>query len=366
MKLDDPVAKYLPKSAKMPTYKGRQITLLHLATHTSGLPRDPGNLAFKHGDNPFADYTVEKLYAFLSGYKLTRDPGAKYEYSNLGFGLLGHVIALKAGTNYESLVVEQICRPLHMGSTQIILSPELKARFARGHDQVGHAAPSFDFDLQNPLVGAGALRSTANDLLKYVSANLGLTPSSLTPLLEKTHASHLHQTADVDLGLAWMISHDLQGAKVCHHGGITAGYYTFVGLDEARRRGVVVLCNSRDEVGFSLGKVLLESEWQSNRRLNETGISGPAVDSCVGQYRLSPTVALGMLIMRLLLANASKALICIPAGFGAAMLAFLLWRARCVRQRWVILGCTAFAGGLLAVISGWYRVACFAIFSIPA
>ena len=87
MKLDDPVAKYLPKSVKMPTHNGKEITLLQLATHTSGLPHMPDNLDPKRADNPYADYTVEKLYAFLSGYKLTRDPGAKYEYSEPGNGI---------------------------------------------------------------------------------------------------------------------------------------------------------------------------------------------------------------------------------------------------------------------------------------
>ena len=89
MKLDDPVAKYLPKSVKMPTRNGKEITLLQLATQTSGLPLFPDNLDPKRADNPYADYTVEKLYAFLSGYQLTRDPGAKYEYSERGNGIAG-------------------------------------------------------------------------------------------------------------------------------------------------------------------------------------------------------------------------------------------------------------------------------------
>ena len=149
MKLDDPVAKYLPKSVKMPTRNGKEITLLHLATHTSGLPDGPDNLDPKRADNPYADFTVEKMYAFLSGYKLTSDPGAKYEYSTVGMGLLGQAIALKAGTNYESLVVDRICRPLKMDSTRITLTPELKARFATGHNQLGYAVSSMgysDFD----------------------------------------------------------------------------------------------------------------------------------------------------------------------------------------------------------------------------
>src|SRR6185436_693262 len=104
MKLDDPVQKYLPASVKMPTRNGKQITLCHLVTHTSGLPHIADNLDPKRPDQTFADYTVEELNAFLSGYPLTRDPGAKAEYSSLGAGLLGHVIALKAGSDYESLI----------------------------------------------------------------------------------------------------------------------------------------------------------------------------------------------------------------------------------------------------------------------
>ena len=116
MKLNDSVAKYLPASVKMPARNGKEITLRQLATHSSGLPGIPDNLDPKRADNPYADYTVEKMYVFLSGYKLTRDPGAPSEYSNLGMGLLGHAVALKAGTNYESLMVNRICRPLKMDS----------------------------------------------------------------------------------------------------------------------------------------------------------------------------------------------------------------------------------------------------------
>src|SRR6266404_7440866 len=121
VKLDDPVAKYLPESVKVPSRNGRQITLLDLATHTAGLPRDPSNLTPTGGlpENAFADYSVENLYTFLSNFALDRDPGTKFEYSNVGMALLGHILALMAGTNYEVLVVERICHPLKMNSTRI-------------------------------------------------------------------------------------------------------------------------------------------------------------------------------------------------------------------------------------------------------
>src|SRR5439155_13346364 len=130
----------------------------------------------------------QRVYAFLSGYTLSRDPGTEFEYSNVGMALLGHVIALKVGTNFESLVVNRICRPLRMDSTRIALTPELKARLAMGHDDSGKPSPPWKLQAYSP---AGDVHSTANDLLKYVSAHAGLAPSNLTPLMKETHVARL-------------------------------------------------------------------------------------------------------------------------------------------------------------------------------
>src|SRR3954466_4252776 len=96
--LTDPVAEFLPDAAKMPERGGRAITLQDLATHTSALPRLPGNMKPADVANPYADYSVDQLYQFLASYQLPRDIGSQYEYSNLGGGLLGHVLALRAHT----------------------------------------------------------------------------------------------------------------------------------------------------------------------------------------------------------------------------------------------------------------------------
>jgi CubicO group peptidase (beta-lactamase class C family) len=270
MKLDDPVAMYLPKSVKMPTNHGKEITLHHLVAEASGLLRpadgylDPNP---KRADNPLADFTIEKMYAYLSNYKLTQAPGAKHVHGGVQMGLLGHVIALKAGTNYESLVVDRICRPLKMDSTRFTLTPELKSRFAIGHSKLGYAMPTVDWGAEMPL---GGLNSTANDLLKFVSANLGLTPSSLTPLMEKNM---------VNLGFA-----SPGGGIVWFNGG--GGYKLYAGFDKTRRRGVVVLSNSDAFIdAIKLGGFLLETEWQSDRRPMETKISNQVYGSLVGQYR---------------------------------------------------------------------------------
>ena len=338
MKLHDPVTKYVPESVKMPMHVGKQITLHHLATHTSGLPGIPDNLDPKRADNPYADYTVEKMYAFLSGYRLTRDPGAQSDYSNLGMGLLGHVIALKAETDYESLVMDRICRALKMDSTQITLSPELKSRFATGHNKFGEAVPSWDVPT---LAGAGAMRSTANDMLKYVSANLGLTPSSLTPLMERTH----------DTGLAWYAELDAQGTRIIGHGGGTAGCNAFAGFDKTRHRGVAVLSNTTGVLDTeSLGKFLLLSEWNSDRRPKETKTDSQAYSSYAGRYQRLPDFAQRMFMMRQSLGGVPKAVTYIPVGICLAVLAILLWRAGGFRKRLLIVGCAVLGGGLLVVL----------------
>ena len=248
-----------PRSGAL-THNGKPITLLRLATHTSGLPKIPDNLDPKNAENPYADYTVEKMYAFLSRYQPPRHREADWQYSSLGMGLLGHAIALEAGTNYESLVVDRICRPLKMDRTRIRLTPEMQSRLAIGHNPIGEEVPSWDWPM---LAGAGALRSTANDLLKYVSANLGLVLSHLTPLMEKTHAVYFDRPNGPHLGLAWFTTLR-QKTKIILHDGRTLGSSSFVGFDKSRCRGVVILSNSTGLFDVrDLGILLLENEWQS-------------------------------------------------------------------------------------------------------
>lgn len=291
MRLEDPMAKFLPDSVKVPSRNGREITLVDLVTHTSGLPRLPDNLKPADGNNPYADYTVEQMYAFLSGHKLRRDVGSKYEYSNFGMGLLGHAIALKARTNYESLVIERICRPLGMESTRITLSPELKARLARGHGETGEPVGNWDLPT---LAGAGALRSTANDLLKFISANLGFTSNSLSPALQKTHEIHFRSAGPgLDIALAWHVYHKF-GKDIIWHNGGTGGYHSFIGFDPAARRGVVVLANSAnsiDDIALHLldGRFPLQKYEPPSVR-TVVKVDPKIYDAYAGRYELAPNV----------------------------------------------------------------------------
>jgi len=349
MKLDDPVAKYLPGTVKMPTHNGKEIILRHLLTETTGFPFMTENLEYfepKRADNPFADFTVEEMYAFVSGYQLTCDPGLVHQHGSVDMGLLAQAIALKAGTNYESLLAERICRPLKMDSTQGTLTPELKSRLAAPHaDRFGYAMPPMEMGALTPLCG---LSSTANDLLKFVSANLGLTPSSLPPLMEK-YLAHFPASPDREKG-------------IIHFGGGNPFVSHYTTFDKTRRRGVVVLASSGNGLyrASSIGRYLLESEWQSDRRPKATNLSSQVYGLYAGQYQRSPDFALGVFSMRQYFLSAPKAAIYIPAGFGLAVLLVLLRRAGSFRMRWILLGCVLLAGGALAALTPlvWSRVFC--------
>jgi serine-type D-Ala-D-Ala carboxypeptidase/endopeptidase len=283
VKLDDPISKFLPATVKTPTRDGKEITLVDLATHTSGLPRLPDNLHPKGWQNPYANYTVEQIYEFLSGYKLPRDIGSKYEYSNFGVGLLGHVLGLKEEKNYESLVAERICKPLGMNDTCITLTDEMKSRFAVGHDEKGTVVEHWDTPT---LAGCGALRSTANDLLKFVAANMGLTKCDLASAME-LQQKPLRGTdiPNTQIALGWHITKAGNTEYIWHTGG-TYGFSSFIGFDKKRQRGVVVLANCGghlDRIGMGL---LFTPE--PPRDHTAVTIDPKIYDAYVGKYQLAP------------------------------------------------------------------------------
>jgi CubicO group peptidase (beta-lactamase class C family) len=119
--------------------------------------------------NPYAGLSVEELYAGLARTRLRRRPGERVKYSNLGAGLLGEALARASGQPYETLVRERICRPLGMGDTMMTPTGEQTARLATGHTRRGRPAPPLQLPV---LAGAGALRSTATDLLRFLEANV--------------------------------------------------------------------------------------------------------------------------------------------------------------------------------------------------
>jgi serine-type D-Ala-D-Ala carboxypeptidase/endopeptidase len=293
LKLDDPIAKYLPPGTKVPERNGRQITLVDLATHTSALPRMPSNFRPKDPENPYADYTVEALYSFLATYELPREIGAKFEYSNLGFGLLGQGLAHRAGMDYEQLVVTRICDPLHMNSTRITLSAPLRQRLAAGHS--GDLVTVSGWDIP-ALAGAGALRSSTNDLLNFLAAMMGYTNNPLAAA-QKTALDISRPTggAFIDSGLAWAID-TRGGGKIIWKNGGTGGYRTFIGYSPQTRVGIVALANTSTNEGTDdIGLHLLDARFPLSVPEGtpaEHTVDVQTLDTYVGYYKVGASFVL--------------------------------------------------------------------------
>jgi D-alanyl-D-alanine-carboxypeptidase/D-alanyl-D-alanine-endopeptidase len=297
--LTDPIAKYLPQGAVVPE-RARAITLQDLATHTSGLPRIPDNMPMKDGSNPYADYTIEHLYQFLSTYRLPRDVGASYEYSNLGAGLLGHLLTRRTGMDYETLVKARIAGPLGMASTGITLSPALQARLASGHDQSLQRTKNWDLP---SLAGAGALRSTTNDMLTFLAAVMGYSDSPLRPAMTAMLQTRRPTGGPgTDVALAWHVTAANGGTYVWHNGG-TGGYRTFMAFNPNARTGVVVLANASSPAGpDDIGRHLLDpkapllaasSPLLAQPKVRTQVTVDPKVfDRFVGRYQFVPGVLL--------------------------------------------------------------------------
>jgi hypothetical protein len=177
--------------------------------------------------------------------------------------------------------MERICRPLQMDSSCFATTPELKPRLARGHDESGKETPGWELD---GYMGAGGLRSSVNDLLKYVSANMGLAHSTLTPLMEKAHViRHRGAPRYGSTGMSWMDCWEPEetSRKLLGHAGGTGGYEAFIGFDKEHRRGVVVLSNKAiGQISERLGWFLLEDVQLSPQIA--AGFSALSTSSVVG------------------------------------------------------------------------------------
>jgi D-alanyl-D-alanine-carboxypeptidase/D-alanyl-D-alanine-endopeptidase len=237
--MTDPVAKYLPDSVRIPQLDA-PITLLDLATYTSGLPNMPVNLQVDWR-NPFAGYTVEKMYAGLADFQLKHAPGTHYQYANLGFGLLGVALARRAGKSFEQLMVERICRPLKLGSTRITLTDSMRRHIVQPHDRELKPVPMWDIPA---LAGAGAARSNAKDMTSFLKTCLGLRRSSRALSFEKLLQTRRPTgVPGTDVGLGWFISSD-SSDEIVWKSGLTGGCATNIAFSTRSCRGSIVLMNA--------------------------------------------------------------------------------------------------------------------------
>lgn len=242
--LDDPAEKYLPAGATMPSRNGRKITLADLSTHTSSLPRLADNMPYGDLADPYADYTEALMLEFLGRSELPRDIGSQHEYSNFGVGLLGYLLGRAAGSDYETLLRERITGPLGMTDTAVTLSPAQQARFAPGHDTFMRPARPWRLPLQE---GAGGIRSTTDDMLKF--AHAALDPGSPIGPAMRTALSVRRDTgiARTEQALGWQVFHPASGREVLIHNGGTGGYRAVLAIEPSKHHAVVALANSAAE-----------------------------------------------------------------------------------------------------------------------
>ncbi|MBE9103291.1 serine hydrolase domain-containing protein [Vacuolonema iberomarrocanum] len=260
------------------------VTLESLATHTSGLPRLPDNMKSayeKDPQNPYAAYSFADLHDYLQNHngRPTKTTGM-ISYSNLGAGVLGNILAAQLGQSYEEAVIDQICNALKLSDTRVTLNPEQKIRLAMGYLEDGKPTPYWDLPA---LAGAGALRSTAHDLLTFITAHMRPEQTPIAQALSNTHplryktlapapgllgllgwvaggarrlrGAILVRTVFQGVGLGWFIDYlpSIEHRVYTHTGG-TGGHRSFFGFIPETQTGVVVLSNYGEILSTMFGQ----------------------------------------------------------------------------------------------------------------
>jgi len=251
VKLDEPVRELLPPGT-VAKPEGAEITLLDLATQSSGLPRMPDNFKPADPQDPYADYRPANLYECLAKLGVSKPAGARFNYSNLGLGLLGQALANRAAVAYPELLAAEVTGPLGLKDTVVNLSPEQEKRFAQGYSASHKPAHPWHLDA---LAGAGAIRSTAADMLTYLEAQLhpdriphppaaaaaGSPSATIAGALALCHQLRGDSLPGMKVGLAWLF--DTKSGAFWHNGG-TGGYSAYSLFNPRDDYAVVVLFNT--------------------------------------------------------------------------------------------------------------------------
>ncbi|MFQ5709289.1 MAG: serine hydrolase domain-containing protein [bacterium] len=229
--LEDPVNQCSSTFSSSLCFNGKPVTFFQLATHTSGLPVVPPNM-----DQEATEYSMADFRRFLANYSINREPGSRFEYSTVGYAVLGMFLAEKCGVeNFESCLAKEVLEPLQMTSTTFDV---------RG--AVGHSKGSITRHRKGRVAfrASGGLWSTTNDLLKLVSANL--QPKShpnLSDAIALTHQTY----ADIPTfqgsisALGWQF---LVAFHAYWHSGVTSDSRAFVTFNLQKNCGVVMLANT--------------------------------------------------------------------------------------------------------------------------
>lgn len=258
--LDQPISLFLPDTLKK-NQDLAKITFQMLANHTSGFPRLPDNFEKVKGyseTDPYKGYDKKALYSYLSSFKNQKEPGQEYEYSNLGYAILGDIICDIYKKPYDQIVRDIICKPLEMNNTFQALDPKRKDTF-KVYNKEGREVNSWSFD---SFAAAGGLKSTVEDLLKFANAQFKMPQSPLENAMANTKLFTFFLPPDTDLGLAWHMNL-LDDLTFYWHNGGTAGSSSYLALSPDKKSAVVVLANAAiavDDQGKSILDYLLHSK----------------------------------------------------------------------------------------------------------
>ncbi|QDT39957.1 D-alanyl-D-alanine-carboxypeptidase/endopeptidase AmpH precursor [Gimesia alba] len=224
---------------RLPSHEGRSIKWIDLSTHRSGLPRLPGNLAPTDLKNPYQNYDSKKAAAFLNQYKLPRQPGASQEYSNFGASVLGYLVAQQAGRSYQQLLQKRIAKPLGMTDCTVSLSTDQRQRLATPHAKFGTVTKPWTF---SNLPGAGGIRATMQDMLRFAQAQLNPPTGKIGEAIELAWKQHRDKDASGPaMGLGWVIAGD---GQTRWHNGQTGGSHSSLFINRKLNCAVVILSNT--------------------------------------------------------------------------------------------------------------------------
>ena len=239
--LSDPASKYLTAAAiKLPERNGHLITLVDLATHTSGLPFMPAD-APPFNDPAAAKYSTGDLKRYLASYELTREIGSDWDYSNIGYWLLSEALAARGGKDIENLIRSRVLAPLKMTDTDFELSAKMKENLAPGHDSTLQLAPaSSTIPIYSIMPAIGLLYSTTNDLLTFLSECMGYEPSPLAPAMNVALSNRRPVQPGNEQALGWNV-YGKDADQVIFRDGSSFGYASVMAYDRKARVGVVVL-----------------------------------------------------------------------------------------------------------------------------
>jgi hypothetical protein len=228
VRLDEPVRKLLPSGiTEKPA--GREVTLLDLATHSSGLPPYIDNMP----PGGFREYHAEHLYAWVTKHGLARDPSPGFVYSNPGYALLGQALALRDGKSYPEMIATRIAGPLGLHDTATDLTAEQQPRMIQGYKADGRPLAPWTLDAFN---GSGGLRSTASDMLAYLEAQL----HAATPAIRLSQQIRAPVARGMSIALAWLYD---QENGIYFHNGALSGYTSHAFFSPKEDYAAIVLVN---------------------------------------------------------------------------------------------------------------------------